>query len=64
MNEIVNSVHFLKQQKWVDLSHSIYGGILFFKVSTPVLAVDQNQRKESCRKSCYSLTVEDNFEDK
>ena len=36
MNEIVNSVHFLKQQKWVDLSHSIYGGIPYFQSFQPM----------------------------
>lgn len=31
MSEITNSVNFLKQQKWVDLSHSIYSGIPYFQ---------------------------------
>ena len=36
MNEITNSVNFLKQQKWVDLSHSIYGGIPYFQSFQPM----------------------------
>lgn len=36
MSEITNSVDFLKQQKWVDLSHSIYGGIPYFQSFQPM----------------------------
>lgn len=36
MSEITNSVNFLKQQKWVDLSHSIYGGIPYFQSFQPM----------------------------
>lgn len=36
MNEITSSIAFLKQQKWVDLSHSIYGGIPYFQSFQPM----------------------------
>lgn len=36
MSEITNSVNFLKQQKWIDLSHSIYGGIPYFQSFQPM----------------------------
>lgn len=36
MSEITNSVAFLKQQKWVDLSHNIHGGIPYFQSFQPM----------------------------
>ena len=36
MSEITNSIAFLQQQKWVDLSHSIYGGIPYFQSFQPM----------------------------
>ncbi len=36
MSEITNSIAFLKQQQWVDLSHNIYGGIPYFQSFQPM----------------------------
>jgi len=36
MSEITNSIDFLKQQKWVDLSHNIHGGIPYFQSFQPM----------------------------
>lgn len=36
MSEITSSIAFLKKQKWIDLSHSIYGGIPYFQSFQPM----------------------------
>lgn len=36
MSKITKSVNFLKQQKWVDLSHNIYGEIPYFQSFQPM----------------------------